>query len=376
LHAVLHLTSACNMRCSYCYVDRSSCEVMTPEVMRQAVDFALRHSPDAPSGVSFFGGEPLLHKDLIVETVDYCRFLGKRDGARFHLKLTTNGLLLDDAFVDYAAREGIYVALSIDGTPAAHDACRVDHAGHGTHGRVAAAARRLLASQRCSPAMMVISPSTVDEYAAGVDHLFRLGFRYIICTLDYAAPWDRKSLSALKREYRALAQWYAARTRAEDKFYFSPFEVKIASRVTPGSWCEQRCELAMHHVSVAPDGTLYPCVQFVGDASMAVGHVQGGWDEKKRLSLFALNAVEKSECAGCAIRSRCLHTCGCLNRQVTGRLDRVAPSLCAHERILLPVADRLAARLYRGREAMFIQKHYNDMYPLISALEDDGAASS
>ncbi|MDP2892635.1 MAG: SPASM domain-containing protein, partial [Bacillota bacterium] len=91
-----------------------------------------------------------------------------------------------------------------------------------------------------------------------------------------------------------------------------------------------------------PDGTLYPCVQFVGDMNFAIGDVIYGIDEKKRAFLFETNGTEKAECASCAIRDRCLHTCGCLNRQVTGRIDRVAPSLCAHERILLPIADKLS----------------------------------
>lgn len=44
--------------------------------------------------------------------------------------------------------------------------------------------------------------------------------------------------------------------------------------------------------------------------------------------------------------------------------------LCFHERLVLPIADKLAARLYKQRSGMFIQKHYNDMFPLISLVED------
>jgi uncharacterized protein len=44
--------------------------------------------------------------------------------------------------------------------------------------------------------------------------------------------------------------------------------------------------------------------------------------------------------------------------------------LCAHARIVLPIADRLAGRLYQKGSAIFIQKHYNDFYPLASLVED------
>ena len=48
--------------------------------------------------------------------------------------------------------------------------------------------------------------------------------------------------------------------------------------------------------------------------------------------------------------------------------------LCRHERIVLPIADRLAERLFKRRAGVFLQKQYNDMYPVISYVEDNLAA--
>lgn len=370
MHVTLHLTNNCNLRCRYCYVDHAGDRTMTPATIRKSIDFAHKLNPNSAAGIAFFGGEPLLCKDLIYDAVDYCNYLKAHGGARFHLKMTTNGTLLDDAFFDFADREGIFIAVSVDGTQAAHDGNRVDCGGIGTYAAVTNAARKLLLRQVCSPAMMVVTPDTVGSYAAGVDALFRLGFRYLICSLDYAGDWDAVSLRELKRQYRLLSDWYYAHTLKEDKFYLSPFEVKLASHIKGDAWCQDRCELGRKQVSIAPDGTLYPCVQFVGEERYAMGHVDTGIDESRRMSLFELGGVEQKECLSCAIRNRCLHTCGCLNKQVTGCVDRVAPSLCAHERILLPIADKLGERLYRRRDAMFIQKHYNEMYPLVSMVED------
>ena len=52
------------------------------------------------------------------------------------------------------------------------------------------------------------------------------------------------------------------------------------------------------------------------------------------------------------------------------RIDRVSPVLCAHERILLPIADGLAEKLYKKKNSLFLQKQYNDMFPLVSMIED------
>lgn len=162
--------------------------------------------------------------------------------------------------------------------------------------------------------------------------------------------------------------------REERKFYFSPFEVKLASHIHGADYARERCELGLRQVSVALNGRLYPCVQFARDGTdptFAIDDVWTGFDEAKRAELTATAASEHEPCRTCAIEPRCNHTCGCLNWQATERLDRVSPVLCEHERMLVPLVDRLGARLYGRRSALFIQKHYNAVYPLLSLIEDD-----
>ena len=111
-------------------------------------------------------------------------------------------------------------------------------------------------------------------------------------------------------------------------------------------------------------------MQLVGDPAFCIGDVTGGINAEKRQTLYLLNEREKPECAMCVIRDRCQHTCACLNQSATGDITKVSPFLCAHERILLPIADGLAERLYGEGNALFIQKQYNDMFPLLSLTED------
>ena len=244
-----------------------------------------------------------------------------------------------------------------------------------THRQVEAAAIRLLARFPYAPALMTVNPDTVRFYSESVEYLYAIGFRYLICSLNYAATWDKSSLKELKRQYEKLADFYYEHTIAEDKFYLSPFEVKISSHVHNKTYCHERCELGQRQLSVAPDGGLYPCVQFVGDERYRIGDVFQGIDEKARQHLFIQNETEKPGCDVCAIQKRCNHYCACLNKQATGSIDTVSEALCAHERIILPIADRVAKRLYKKSSPLFIQKHYNDFYPLISLIEDRSMSS-
>jgi uncharacterized protein len=345
---------------------------MTLETARAVVDLAGRDAKRA--GLIFFGGEPLLLRELIYDTVAYARAREReqKGGCRYFFKITTNGLLLDDEFLHFTRRENLLTAFSLDGLKEAHDAHRRDKEGCGSYDRALDAARRLLAVKPYSPVLMTVSPDTLPMYAAGVESLYDMGFSYVIASPDYSADWQDEHLPELTRQYEMLSELYERKTLNEDKFYFSPFEVKISSHVNNRTYCHERCELGLRQLSVGPDGTLYPCVQFVGDPDFRIGDAREGIDENARQALYARNEIEKPGCDRCGIRERCNHYCACLNRQATGSIDEVSPMLCAHERIVLPIADRLAERLYRQGSALFIQKQYNDFYPLASLAEDRG----
>ncbi len=350
---------------------------MSWETARAAVDLAVaecrQRNPGGSVGIVFFGGEPLLRRDLIVPIVRYCREIRQRMGQLFHFKITTNGRLLDESFLTGDPTSEVFVALSHDGVAAAHDANRVDVAGRPTFDKLRPVIELLLLRKPYAPVLLVTAPETVQHYADSVRFLFECGFRYLICSLHYGVEWQPAELEELKRQYRKLGDWYEKATSREEKFYFSPFDTKIASHVFPGSCRRERCELGQTQISVAPNGVLFPCTQFVGDDAFSIGDVQRGIDEERREQLYRENAREKASCQACAIRERCNHYCGCLNRQATGSLTQVSPLLCAHEQMTIKYADRVARSLFRSRSGMFIQKQYNELFPLVSLAEDRSA---
>jgi uncharacterized protein len=380
MHVTLHLTGRCNFRCRYCYAAPHGQTDMSFDVAKAAVDLAAetcrRENPEQSVGIIFFGGEPLLRRDLIVQTIDYCRMSTQQSGQSFYFKVTTNGSLLDESFLTADPTSEVFVALSHDGIAAAHNVQRVDERGSGTFDRLRPKIDLLLQHRPYAPVMLVTTPESVQHYAESVEFLFQCGFRYLICSVNYGCDWTARDLSELKSQYDKLANWYVREARSEQKFYFSPFDVKIASHVFPGSCRQERCELGKRQISVAPTGMLFPCVQFVEDGSpslFSIGDVWKGLDYTRRDALYRQAAEEKSECASCAIRERCNHFCGCLNRQATGSIEKVSPVLCAHEQITLAAADSVAERLFKVRAPMFIQKQYNPLFPIVSMAEDSSA---
>ena len=362
------------MRCDYCYSPPLRRIDMTEEVTRKAVEYAAQLYP-VNAGIIFFGGEPLLRKDLIKSTISYCKQMESQMECRFHYKVTTNGLLLDNEFLEYSNSVGLLVALSVDGIEQANDLHRKKISGEGTFEILNSRIDLLLSWQPYANALIVISPETVQYYTPSVEYLLEKGFKYIVASLNYAGNWTDKHIRELKRQYRKLVELYERLILRQKKFYFSPFEMKLASHIKGKDLLCQRCVLGKRQVSVAPDGTIYPCVQFVQDGvsnkEYSIGDVWNGIDEVKRDQLYQLSLEREESCLECAIKTRCNNNCSCLNWQTTGVINKISPVLCETERIIIPIVDRMGERLFRRRAPMFIQKHYNAVYPILSLLDDN-----
>jgi len=373
MHFTIHLTTRCNFRCGYCYSTPCDNMEMTEETMRQTVRIAGELDKVNP-GIIFFGGEPLLRKDLIKIGIDEAREISRKTGVPFHFKVTTNGWLMDEEFLELCKDNRMTVGLSLDGISTAHDYHRKTAAGEQTHHVLEERAKTLLKYQPYAPCLMTVTPETLPWYAESVAYLTDLGFRYLNVSLNYAGDWTDDHLVELKKQYLQLSKWYEKETLADRKFYFGPFEVKLSTWIQGEDAHCQRCLFAQRQVSVAPDGAIYPCVQFVRDGTSLrnyiIGDVWKGLDSDKQNTLFQQSQEDQEPCLSCPVKKRCNHRCSCLNFQTTGDINQISPFLCESERLLIPIADNLGERLYQQKSPRFIQKHYNAVYPLLSFLED------
>lgn len=363
----LHLTERCNLRCRYCHHEKSP-KSMSREILQAAL--RLGTAGCTHTAVSFFGGEPLLCRSLILETLDICRQLRRDTGHRFSFQLTTNGTLLDEDFLQLARANSMIVALSHDGV--AQDDNRRTCAGESTAKVLADIVPLLLRCLPYAPVMLTVPPDRVDTLAESV-RLFveRDGFRYLLFTPAFGPDiqWTEADLTALGGQYRRLAQLYEDWYRQGRKIWLGPFEGKIDAYIQERPVCAHTCTLGQRRVSVSADGQLYPCTQFVGDPDYCIGDVWSGIDDDARSRIQAAQTVQPA-CEACALRDRCRHSCGCLNKMTSGNPQVTGGEACAHEQLLIRTADTLAERLYRKKNRQFLRRHYEEGYPLVSLLED------
>jgi uncharacterized protein len=374
MHVTLHITTACNMNCSYCYSPPVEGNTMSYETAKSCIDYISIHHP-YNTGIIFFGGEPLLKKDLIIQTIDYAKSIKEKNGSYFHYKVTTNGLLLDEDFMKYAKNVKLDVSLSIDGLRQAHNQHRLLKNGGESFDLVEPKIELLLRNQPYAKFLMTVSPDTIQYYSKSFEYLIQKGCKYIISSLDYAAKWTDDDIKKLKIQYEQIAELYENFIMEERKFYFSPFDMKFTNHIRQDNNECFQCHLAKKQISIAFNGDIYPCVQFVKDGvsntSFKIGDVLEGINVLKKEKMYEISKIENENCTKCSYNERCNNKCSCLNWQLTGEINQLSPKVCESERVLIPIVDKLGKKLFKKGAAMFIQKHYNMAYPILSMIEDN-----
>ena len=352
MNFTFHLTEQCNMDCTYCIREKRS-RSMSEETLKAACDLAFSRGNSA--GICFFGGEPLLERDLIEKTLDYCAERSAETGKPFFCKMTTNGTLLDEAFIQRAKKSGMSIGVSFDGL--AQDTCRRYADGSGSFADMERIAKMLLQEMPDSYAMLTLAPQAVEKYADSIQYLHALGFRKVTATIAYGrrVHWTDAHLELLQTELKKLAAFYIRRIEKGEYFFFSPFDSKIRECIS-GMNPSERCHLGFRQMPIAADGKIYACTHFIGDEDYCLCNVFNGIDTAKQLALSRRNATPDA-CRECDLNTRCTNSCGCMNRMETGNENQVSPLQCTYERMLISVSDQLAEELFQKNPALF-QKRF------------------
>lgn len=126
----LQLTQDCNLRCCYCAFTNDNDlnrkhgrKYMNSDISHRTIDYLSKHCIDSEKvAIGFYGGEPLLNKDILISTTEYAK--EKLQDKDITFTITTNGTLLDDTILSYLEENEFNVVISIDGPKDINDANR------------------------------------------------------------------------------------------------------------------------------------------------------------------------------------------------------------------------------------------------------------
>jgi uncharacterized protein len=165
---LVKVAARCNIDCSYCYWFRDAAvynkpKVMSPEVLDQLFQRIEQHVARyslVEFPIILHGGEPLLWGvENFHRFAEGCEGISSRTGCEIPIAVTTNGVLIDDEWLNCFEARNISVAISLDGPAHIHDIHRRTFQGTGTHAAVERAARMLLSRDIGVSALAVCNPA-------------------------------------------------------------------------------------------------------------------------------------------------------------------------------------------------------------------------
>lgn len=122
----LILTEECNMQCTYCsqssFRTRERMKKMSPEIAESVLEKFYSVTTERKRTIVLYGGEPTLNRESIEKVINYVR--EKKKDWNTEIVIFTNGILLDDSFIDLFEKGNVYVILSMDGNEKINDTFR------------------------------------------------------------------------------------------------------------------------------------------------------------------------------------------------------------------------------------------------------------
>ncbi len=333
----LNITEDCNLKCSYCIVEDTYLKnvvKMKEDIIQRAIDQFMENTKLTKVEIHYFGGEPLTNPEAIKTATKYALQKGKTLGKEPHFVISTNGVLLNDMWLDYFVKYKFTVLLSFDGPQEVQDSNRSFSNGHGSFSIIVKNAKRLVEvykKEGLEYAARAIATGENPDFMPSVKFLNNMGFDSI-CVSPVAVDTETECYMSETK----MAIFYEANKRFVDRHIEGEktnrpcrsmnlllFIQKVAAE-TP---IRHFCWAGLESVTVSPSGVYYPCFNWAGlDGDIYnMGHVDKGLQKDRQLKYIqdvAVDAVDK--CTECWARYLCSGGCSACSTKFCNCINGIA----------------------------------------------------
>ena len=335
-------TLACNFRCHYCFQKHRN-ETMANGVTSKIKKFVGSLISDLgikQLQVCWYGGEPLLAKDVLIELQRYLHQECTEKGVAYKSALITNGYLLDAGAAKTLSETGNdFVQITLDGPKESHDKRRVLTNGRPTFDRIYKNMKDVAVYFQEIKVRVNVDKENPDAFESVTEMLWQDGL--IPKVQPYPGHVDALTPACERHSLKCMS--------LEE---FATFEVRIgknliekgrdyASYPSVAVGCGAICDNAL---VIDPEGILYKCWNDVGERTQSVGRLNDdSVDFNENLfKWIGYDLFGSEECRQCLFLPLCL-----------GR--------CPYERIAKGNSENLCSPLRHNLEATVKLKYVNEM---------------
>ncbi len=342
LTAWLHVTNACNLRCTYCYVNKTA-DQMSAETGRQAVDAILRSAQAnhfERVKIKYAGGEATLNFAHVLALHEYARTQAACHNLDLDGVVLSNGVAWNQRMIAALKAHDLRLMISLDGIGAAHDGQRPFASGHGSFTHVVRTLDRLASAGVTPTVSVTLTDNNLDTLPETVDFLLQ---RQLPFTLNlYRANDGVTSPGELTlRDDRVIEALHAAFAVIEANL--PPFSLLgcLADLAQLDALHDRPCGADHNYLVIGHTGQVARCHMELdhpvtdvtaGDPLLTLRTRPTGWHNGP--------VTEKTGCQTCAWRYWCAGGCPLLTYRTTGRWDVQSP-YCRVYQAIFPEILRL-----------------------------------
>ena len=340
----LFLTTACNLRCVYCYASGGEQpRYLDEQVALDAVDFVVDNAVaggQAKATVTFHGGgEQTLAGEVMRSCVEHARRRCEEHALELSTGTATNGVM-SDGMREYLAQSMTSVMVSIDGPAAVQDRLRPQADGGPSSAAVERTLERLSESACTLGARLTCTPRALDHAVETVRHLVD-AYRISTIHLEPLFVCGRSLGNGLRppSAERFVEVFRACREHA------SGHDVEVAySGAHQASLSCSFCQVSRPSFNVTTEGDVTACYEVTGrDDTRADTFIYGSHDPARRSFVFdeariatlrRLTVNDAPRCARCFAKYHCAGDCPS-KRLYPGADDAVVARCAINRRLTL-----------------------------------------
>lgn len=355
LKVTILTTLQCNFACDYCIqgdhgdYNKSAAKMSMEMAERLGTWMESRVDAVKPERlvVTFFGGEPLLNMPVLYYLAERMHASCASRGVQMIINIITNGLLMTREMVERLNPLGLNgIKITLDGDREAHNKSRPLRGGQGTFDKIVANMRAVADLTRLAVGGN-FEMDTADSYPALLDflaaqdfapRLAKVTFKPVIREKKAAAAKGMIPLTVVGSEGKPLngACMTSAGTGVarvcdscnfvDDKMSYLREETKKRGFATADGVHMGPCEIHKGHAhTIGPDGSLFACPGFAGEALQSTGHIDGRQEEYRTQAMRNFDKLAAWEmCNDCAFIPVCAGGCTVASANELG--DMYAPN--------------------------------------------------
>ena len=321
----IYVTTKCNLKCSYCYVDKSSARNMETESIPLICNFINRMADmnnEREVVINFFGGEPLLRIDFIKEFVNTAKNIIMQS---VRYSITTNGTLLNHEIVDYLEEKNFELSISIDGTPEIHDMERRFFDNSPSWMVISGNLEYALKKIPNIVGRLTFNSQTCYDLNNSVRYIVDKGFRIINIVPDYFdSRWNEDNFEVLKQQMTEIKKEFKSCSKYNNVL-LNIFDEELMM-------CGD-CDGGTKTFTIDVDGNIFPCTYSAEYPKFKIGNVE---DFEKYIPVhYHIKDSDRKSCQGCKYFDCCISgRCLFLNYKISGKFYEPNGFFCEYQKLV------------------------------------------